>query len=154
MTGPQDPASLVAVLVELDRVRGLLLAELERRAPRPPEPPDTGGAEQALYDLLADAQRAVLGHPAAARQVRDLLIAQGRRYAETAEGGQLRDALVASEAVGQLRRVWEAVSLNALDGPTALSGVPDAWVELLVDAATGASIDESVLARLRPDGVR
>jgi len=96
----------------------------------------------------------VLGHPAAARQVRDLLIAQGRRYAETAEGGQLRDALVASEAVGQLRRVWEAVSLNALDGPTALSGVPDAWVELLVDAATGASIDESVLARLRPDGVR
>lgn len=150
--GPQ-PAALLAALTELDRVRALVLDQLAQSEPRLPAPPPDG-AGRALHDLLVDAQRAVLGHPVAARRLRDLLVAQGLRHAATPEGARLRDALVASDAVAELRRVWEAVSLNALDGPAAASGVPDAWVELLVDAAAGAGIDEAVLARLRPDGVR
>lgn len=153
MTAPEP---LLAVLTELDRLRALVLARLQQSTPRllPTPPPAGDGAELALHDLLVDAQRAVLGNPVAARGVWDLLVAQGRRYAQTPEGARLRDALVASDAVDQLRRVWEAVSLNAIDGPAGPSGVPDAWAELLVDAATGARIDESVLARLRPDGMR
>jgi hypothetical protein len=89
---------------------------------------------------------------AAARAVHDLLVAQGRRYAQTAAGAELRDALVASEAVDSLRRVWETVSLNVLDGPAPPSGVPDAWAEVLADALTGRAIHDSVLAHLRPEG--
>lgn len=153
MTAPEP---LLAILTELDRLRAVVLAQLQQSAHRLiPAPSATeGGAETALHDLLVDAQRAVLGNPVAARGVWDLLVAQGKRYAQTPEGARLRDALLASDAVDQLRRVWEAVSLNALDGPAGPSGVPDAWAELLVDAATGARIDESVLARLRPDGMR
>ena len=94
-----------------------------RRAQTPqllPAPPDeAAGTERTVYDLLLGARRAVLGNPAAARGLHDLLVAEGRRYADTPDGAQLRDALVASEAVENLRRVWETVSLNVLDGPAA-----------------------------------
>ena len=75
-------------------------------------------------------RRAVLGNPAAARGLHDMLVAEGRRYSETPDGAQLRDALVASEAVENLRRVWETVSLNVLDGPAAPNAAPTAWAEL------------------------
>ncbi len=67
-------------------------------------------------------------------------------------GRALRDALVASEAVENLRRVWETVSLNVLDGPAASNAAPDAWAELLADAVIGHGLDDSMLARLRPEG--
>ena len=67
------------------------------------------------------------------------------------EGAALRDALAGSAAVDHLRRIWETVSLNALDGPAPPDGAPDAWAELLAEAVTGAGID-GVLARLRPEG--
>ena len=82
----------------------------------------------------------------------DLLVAEGRRYADTPAGAQLRDALVASEAVENLRRVWETVSLNVLDGPAPPNAAPDAWAELLADAIIGHGLDDSILARLRPEG--
>ena len=150
MTAPEP---LLAVLTELDRLRAVVLAQLQQSAHRLiPAPSATEGAPRtALHDLLVDAQRAVLGNPVAARGVWDLLVAQGKRYAQTPEGARLRDALVASDAVDQLRRVWEAVSLNALDGPAGPSGVPDAWAELLVDAATGAR-DRRVGAREAASG--
>ena len=93
------------------------------------------------YDLLVGARRAVLGNPAAARGLYDLLVGEGRRYAATAGGRALRDALAGSAAVDHLRRIWETVSLNVLDGP-APSGVPDAWAELLAEAVTGDGLDD------------
>ncbi|MGH4009210.1 MAG: hypothetical protein ACRDTH_13825 [Pseudonocardiaceae bacterium] len=153
MTAPR-PEGLLALLVELDRVRAVILDLLERTAPPllPVPPQDTDGDSRRLYELLVSVRRAVLGHPAAAKTLHDLLIAEGRRYAETAAGAQLREALVTSEAVAHLRRIWETVSLNVLDGPAAPSGVPDAWAEALSDAITGKVLDDTVLARLRPDG--
>jgi hypothetical protein len=149
MTGPPPPATLLALLVELDRVRALAIQLLEQSAPElAPVPPD--GAERTIYDLLAGARRAVLGNPAAARGLYDLLVHEGRRHAATPEGAALRDALAGSAAVDHLRRIWETVSLNALDGP-ASDGVPDAWAELLAEAVTGNGLD-TVLARLRPEG--
>ena len=105
-----------------------------------------------MYDLLLGARRAVLGNPAAAR---GLTICSSPRAAATRRhphGAQLRDALVASEAVENLRRVWETVSLNVLDGPAAPNAAPDAWAELLADAVIGHGLDDSILARLRPEG--
>jgi hypothetical protein len=149
------PETLVGMLAELDRIRALTLDLVERSAPQllPAPPQNTCGHERAVYELLLGARRAVLGNPAAARGVHDLLVAEGVRYAQTPEGARLRDALTTSAAVENLRRVWETVSLNVLDGPASPAAAPTAWIELLADAIIGASrADDPVLARLRPEG--
>jgi hypothetical protein len=149
-----SPEALIGMLAELERIRELTLDLVEQQSPRlVPAPPDEAdGAERTAFDLLLGARRAVLGNPAAARSVHDLLVAEGRRYANTPRGARLRDALAASEAVENLRRVWEMVSLNVLDGPAAPNAAPDAWADLLADAVIGHGLDDSILARLRPEG--
>ncbi|MEO3760788.1 hypothetical protein ABGB19_21205 [Mycobacterium sp. B14F4] len=149
-----NPEVLVAMLAELERIRELTLDLVERDAPGllPAPAEDATDAQRSMYDLLIGARRAVLGSPAAARGVHDLLVAEGRRYAETPAGARLRDALVESEAVENLRRIWETVSLNVLDGPAPPDAAPTAWAELLADAVVGHGLDDSVLARLRPEG--
>ena len=148
------PEMLVGMLAELERIRELTLDLIERDAPRllPPPPDDSAGPERSVFDLLIGARRAVLGNPAAARRLHDLLVAEGCRYAETPAGAQLRNALISSEAVENLRRVWETVSLNVLDGPAAPNTAPTAWADLLADAVIGHGLDDSLLARLRPEG--
>lgn len=148
------PEALVGMLAELERIRTLTLDLVERAAPSlHPEPADEAtGPERTAFDLLLGARRAVLGNPAAARAVHDLLVAEGRRYAGTSEGARLRDALASSEGVENLRRIWETVSLNVLDGPAAPGAPPDAWSDLLADALIGRGLDDSILARLRPQG--
>jgi hypothetical protein len=84
--------------------------------------------------------------------VHDVLVAEGRRFATTPDGAQLRDALMASEAVDNLRRVWEALSLSVLDGPAAPNAAPNAWADLLADIAMGHGLDDSILASMRPEG--
>jgi hypothetical protein len=149
-----SPEILVGMLAELERIRELTLELVEQTAPQllPTPPDESAGAERTAFELLLGARRAVLGNPAAARGLHDLLVAEGRRYANTAEGARLRDALIASEAVENLRRVWETISLNVLDGPASPDAAPDAWAELLADAIVGHGLDDSVLARLRPEG--
>lgn len=149
-----SPEVLIGMLAELEQIRKLTLDLIERETPRllPAPPNETCGAERTVFDLLLGVRRAVLGNPAAARGLHDLLVAEGRRYASTTDGAQLRDALAASEAVENLRRVWETVSLNVLDGPAAPNAAPDAWADLLADAVIGHGLDDSILARLRPEG--
>ncbi len=148
------PEVLVRMLAELERIRELTLDLVQRSAPGLlPAPPSEGpGGEQSMFELLLAVRRAVLGNPVAARGVHDLLVAEGRRYADTPAGARLRDALVASDGVENLRRVWETLSLNVLEGPAAPNAAPDAWAELLADAIIGHSLDDSVLARFRPEG--
>jgi plasmid stabilization system protein ParE len=141
------------MLAELERIRELTLDLIEREAPQlHPRPEYADGPGRTAFDLLLGLRRAVLGNPAAARRLHDLLVAEGRRYADTPRGAHLRDALIASDAVEILRRVWEMVSLNVLDGPAAPTAAPDAWADLLADAVIGHGLDDSVLARLRPEG--
>jgi hypothetical protein len=142
------------MLAELERIRSLALDLVEQQAPRllPAPAGEAPSAEHSTYELLLGARRAVLGNPVAARSLHDALVAEGRRYAATPDGTQLRDALASSEAVENLRRVWETVSLNVLDGPASPSSAPVAWSELLADAAIGQGLDDSILSRLRPEG--
>src|ERR1700744_4587326 len=147
-----NPEDLVGVLTELERIRGRPLALVERSVPPllPAPPTDADGTERAVFDLLLGVRRAVLGNPAAARGLHDLLVAEGRRYADTTAGAELRDALAASEAADNLRRILEAVGLNVPDGPAAPNAAPDAWAELLADAIIGHGLDNSVLGHFRP----
>jgi hypothetical protein len=147
------PEELVATLAELERVRSAILDMVERQAPHLlPAPPEDAGTERTVFDLLTGLRRAVLGSPAAARGLHDVLTAQGRRYAQTEEGARLRDALASSAAVENLRVAWETVSLNVLDGPAAPGCPPDAWAALFADAVVAGGIDDAVLARFRPEG--
>ena len=148
------PEVLIGMLAELERIRELTLNLIEREAPRlHPAPPDEASeTERTIFDLLLGARRAVLGNPTAARGLHDLLVAEGRRYANTPRGARLRDALAASEAVENLRRVWEMLSFNVLGGPAAPNAGPDAWADLLADAVIGHGLDDSILAYLRPEG--
>jgi hypothetical protein len=95
-----------------------------------------------MFDLLLGTRRAVLGNPAAARGLHDLLVAEGRRYATTPTGAQLRDELIGSESVENLRRIWETLSLNVLDGPAESNAAPDAWADLLADAIIGKGLGD------------
>ena len=149
-----NPETLVGMLAELDRIRGMTLDLIEQQAPRLLPAPEHGadGAERTAYELLVGLRRGVLGNPAAARGLHDLLVAEGRRYAASAEGARLRDALAASEAVENLRRVWETATLNVLDGPAAQNAAPMAWAELLADVVIGHGLDDRVLSSLRPEG--
>jgi plasmid stabilization system protein ParE len=149
-----NPETMIGMLAELERIRELALDVIERETPQlfPTPPEQTDGAERTAFDLLLGARRAVLGNPAAARRLHDLLVAEGRRYANTPRGARLRDGLVASEAVENLRRVWEMVSLNILGGPAAPNTAPDAWADLLADAVIGDGLGDSILAGLRPEG--
>jgi hypothetical protein len=149
-----NPETLLGMLAELERIRELTLDVIDREAPqlRPAPPEEASGTERTAFELLVGVRRAVLGNPAAARGLHDLLVAEGRRYANTPRGARLRDGLVASEAVENLRRVWEMLSLNVLDGPAAPNAAPDAWAELLADAVIGHGLDDAMLARLRPEG--
>lgn len=148
------PEALLGMLAELERIRELTLDLIERQSPglHPAPPDEADDTERSVFDLLLGARRAVLGNPAAARGLHDLLVAEGRRYASTPRGARLRDGLVASEAVENLRRVWEMVSLNVLNGPASPNAGPDAWAELLADVVVGQGLDNSVLDRLRPEG--
>jgi hypothetical protein len=148
-----SPEILIGMLAELDRIRALTLDLVERQTPQLlPTPDDVAPAERTVHELLVGARRAVLGNPAAARGLHDLLVAEGQRYAQSPEGARLRDALVASESVENLRRLWETVSLNVLDGPAASDAAPTAWAELLADAVIGHGLDDAILSRLRPEG--
>lgn len=151
--GTPSPESLLAVLTELDRIRAALADLTERAAPRLAPVPPVDGPEHDVHQLLLGVRRTVLGNPAAAKGLYDLLVAEGRRFAATPDGADLRERLAASEAVANLRRVWEALSLNALDGPVTPSGVPEAWAELLADVIAAHALDESLLSGLRPDGL-
>ena len=75
-----NPEVLIGMLAELERIRELTLDLVEQR-PRgcfraPPD--EAAGAERTVFDLLLGARRAVLGNPAAARGLHDLLVAEGR----------------------------------------------------------------------------
>ncbi len=148
-----NPEDLVRMLAELDRIRETTLDLIAQQAPELlPKPPEGAGADRTMYDLLLGVRRAVLGNPTTARHLHDVLLAEGRRHAETPAGAVLRDALASSEAVENLRRVWETVSLNVLDGPAAPGCAPNAWADLLADTIVGHGLDDAVLARLRPEG--
>lgn len=154
MNAPMTPENVIGMLAELERIRELTLDILEREAPQlhPTPPEDASTTERSVFDVLLGARRAVLGNPATARRLHDLLVAEGRRYADTPRGARLRDQLVASEAVDDLRRVWESVSLNVLGGPTSPNATPDAWADLLADAFIEHGLDDSILDRMRPEG--
>lgn len=69
--------------------------------------------EDELSAILERARRAVLAHPIAAQALFEAFVADGRRFAATAEGRRWRAELAGSELIRRARFVCEACALSA-----------------------------------------
>ena len=102
-------------------------------------PPDV---EQALYAM----QDAILRYPMVVQSVFSALVAEGRRFALTPEGEELRGRLLRSRSTASARLIWELLTSNAfVERPTTV--LPSAFIERFVRALTVRGI-EPLIARL------
>jgi len=85
-------------------------------------------------------QGVALKHPVAAQAAVSALIAEGRRFAETAEGQQWRDQLVHSSLLHRARLAWETTTLVMLqeDPPEVL---PSAYLDALFMMASSRELE-------------
>lgn len=102
--------------------------------------------EDELAQVLRRAQLLLIQHPVAAQAIFRAFVAEGRAFAETAEGRRLREELAGSELIRRGRVVWEVGTLNLLeeDGETVL---PSKLLDAVVQAA-GVEALEPFLSKL------
>jgi hypothetical protein len=149
-------ADLAGFVAELEALRSvqhrLLLLPLLGEAGRAAAADEgaTSGPEEWLVRALLDLRAALLTNPVAGQRLFAFLVAEGRRFAGTDEGGRWLTALAGDPLVERLRRVWEATSLNVFDEQP--SGVPAAWTQLISDALAVDVLDRAARA-IRPPGL-
>ena len=90
-------------------------------------------------NLLRELQRVLLMHPVACQAAFGALIAEGRRFAETAEGREWRNRLVHSPLLAQVRLVFDLSTLGLLEERGA--GLPSTYLDALFMVAAGGDAD-------------
>ncbi len=105
--------------------------------------------DETLVATLREARYAVLRHPVAAQAGFSALVAEGRRYAETAEGRAWRRRLAGSPLLRDLRVAWDMTTAELLqeDPPTLL---PTTFVDALLQFASHPH-SEALLARFQSE---
>jgi hypothetical protein len=100
-------------------------------------------------DALAKLQTVLTRHPIATQAVFRALVREGRRFAQSAEGSLLRDALTGSVAVSRMVLIWEAIGMGAfLDDDEADEHIlPSMFLENIARAAGQEGL-EPILASL------
>lgn len=99
---------------------------------------------------LRELQLAILKHPVAAQAAFAALVAEGRRFAQTEEGAELKRRLTRSALLDRVRLAFETSTLWVLDAD-APETLPSAYLDALFQVASGPEL-EIVLDRLFPDG--
>jgi hypothetical protein len=94
-----------------------------------------------IVALLRELQTMVIKHPEASRAAVAALAEEGRRFAQTAQGGPLKERLARSALLGRATLVWQTVTLNLLE-PDLLEPGEGALPSRLVDAITMAASAE------------
>lgn len=156
MSLPFDPPteSLTELLHELEKARlavtGVLFSSSLGARDVPPE---SGEEVRELASLLRRARMAMLQSPAGARAVVGLLVDEGRKYADTEEGAEWQQRLLASQELEPLRDMWEAISLSVYDDLNEDADIPTAWLDLVSDVAASSSSMEALIKAMRPEGV-
>ena len=74
--------------------------------------PAASETDEELIRALTRLQRAIFRYPLATQAAFAALVAEGRRYATTPEGAELKRRLEYSEAAGRARMLWEVLSLS------------------------------------------
>ena len=96
--------------------------------------------------VLRSAQMLMLKHPVAAQAAFSALLAEGRSFAETAEGRRWKRRLTRSSLLHRARLVWEVTTLWMLEQEP--SGVlPSAYLDALFMSASSEEL-EPLLDRL------
>jgi hypothetical protein len=76
---------------------------------------DTEREDDRLMQMIRSAHRILLEHPVAAKQAHAALTAQGRAYAATPEGAELRARLTSSRRLRRASLLWRSVTMGMLD---------------------------------------
>ena len=117
-------------------------------APRAGELPtiELHDVETQAVRVLRTLQLALLKHPVAAQAAFNALVAEGRRFATTAEGSALRSKLERSELVHRARLVFDFGTLSLLEhNPPEI--LPSAYLDVLFMLG-GSERSDDVLQQL------
>lgn len=94
--------------------------------------------------LISAVQRFVMTHPAASKALFAGLVAEGRAYAETADGAKVKDRLVQSDLVHQARLLLDLPGLSMLepdDGAILPSTLVDTVFMMAANGSDAAFLD-------------
>jgi hypothetical protein len=108
--------------------------------------------DNALSQLLLNGKRLLVRYPQVVRAILQLFIAEGRHFANTAEGQAWKVALTRSEVIRGGRLIWEAYGLNAAFKPQS-EVVPSAWLNLIMAALANPDL-ETTLSTLMVEELR
>lgn len=155
MSDPLGADALVALLRELEHTR---VAAARFLISEPLNRPSRGEDElseelRELIAILRSLRSVMLENPAGARSVVQLLVQEGKRFAETEEGRAWQRSLLGSPPFERLREVWGGVSLGVFDDPDDTEPVPTAWLDLLSDMTTSADAASALTRAMRPGGL-
>jgi hypothetical protein len=95
---------------------------------KPPEPADP------LMKMLAGMHGLLLEHPVAAKACFQALMAEGRAFAETEQGRELKQRLERSEKIAACSALWRTLSLGMLED-TDPSSLPSTYLDQLLGAS-------------------
>jgi hypothetical protein len=84
-------------------------------------------------------QRALLTHPVACQAAFTALVAEGRRFGETAEGGEWRSRLMRSALLQRLRLVFDVSTLGLIEEGN--GRLPSSYLDALFMIAAGGDAD-------------
>jgi hypothetical protein len=120
-------------------------------AVRPADAASDPGGDAEAEQLIAFARRAhriLLEHPVAAKAAYAALAAQGRAFAATREGGELRARLVRSRRLRRASLVWRSLTMGMLDDQDP-GELPATYLDNLLRAIDRSDL-EQLLGRLQP----
>ena len=94
-----------------------------------------------LIDFVRRAHRILLEHPVAAKAAYAALAAQGRAYAATREGGELRARLAGSRRLRRASLLWRSLTMGMLDDQDP-GELPATYLDNLLRAVDRADLEQ------------
>lgn len=95
---------------------------------------DVVSRDERIDRAIQQLTRAIVKYPLAAQAAYSALVREGRAFATTDEGRQIRDQLAQSDLAARLRTGWELLTLGMLRDETPGGAIPSVLVEALVQA--------------------
>jgi hypothetical protein len=133
-------------ILALYRATARAVAELVEVGPADDVPPPDHEPDR-LVDLMCRVHRILLEHPVAAKAAFGALVAQGRAYATTPEGAELRARLARSPKLRRGSLVWRSLTMGMLD-PEDPGQLPATYLDNLLRAIDRSDL-EQLLAKLQ-----
>jgi hypothetical protein len=96
--------------------------------------------DDTVLDLLRDLQRAALMHPEAAQALFAGLVAEGRSFAETAEGRRWKEKVARSALLERAQLVWQNATLWITER-SERGATPSALIDAMAAAASSPRRD-------------